>query len=154
MSTSDVPGARSANADTLAMGCWAEHDDGSLIFVESVESGSVVYSIFDLEPEPVVEYRDAMPEAGFKRRFSFPNKDGLHWTWHDKTPFPWERVMQNFRPGTRHASAEATMTAAQRVAESLALRAERVRERTVATPAGQAVGMMQRIHNAIDALRH
>lgn len=29
MSTNDVPGANVAHFDTLAAGCWAEHDDGS-----------------------------------------------------------------------------------------------------------------------------
>lgn len=51
MSTNDVPGANPKNADVLAMGCWAEHEDGSLIFVESVEGGTVVYSIFDIAPK-------------------------------------------------------------------------------------------------------
>lgn len=31
MSTNDVPGAKTENRDVLAMGCWAEHEDGSLI---------------------------------------------------------------------------------------------------------------------------
>jgi len=33
MSTNDVPGAKAANNDALAMGCWAEHADGSLILM-------------------------------------------------------------------------------------------------------------------------
>ena len=156
MSTTDVPGARAANHDVLAMGCWAEHDDGSLIFVESTEADTVVYSIFDVAITPVIEYRDAMPVTGFQARFSWrpddDDDDDVKWTWHDKTPFPWERVMEHFPPGTRNASAKATMSAAQRVARSLDLRAEPLRERALARP-GQAVGMMERIRNAVEALR-
>jgi len=77
MSTNDVPGAKPENHDVLAMGAWAEHDDGSLIFVEAVEAGTVVYSIFDVQ-DPPVEYRDAMPETGFKERFSWrPGDDAV-----------------------------------------------------------------------------
>lgn len=35
MSTQDVPGANRANRDQLASGCWAEHEDGSLLFVKA-----------------------------------------------------------------------------------------------------------------------
>lgn len=151
MSTNDVPGAKPENHDVLAMGCWAEHEDGSLILVESTEGGRVVYSMFNVAADPVVEYRDAMAEKGFKKMFSWKGKDDLRWTWHDKTPFPFGRVMQDFPPGQRHASAAGTMTAAERVAKDLHLRAEAVRERTVTRP-GQAMGMLQRIHDAVDAL--
>ena len=48
MSTQDVPGHGSASNDTLAMGVWGEHNDGSLLFVESTEGGRVIYSIFDM----------------------------------------------------------------------------------------------------------
>ena len=159
MSTHDVPGARPENRDVLAMGCWAEHDDGSLILVESVEGGTVVYSIFDVSRDPVVEYRDAMPEAGFKNRFSWKpdadDDDNLVWTWHDKTLFPWERVMRDFPAGTRHASAVAVMTAAERVARSLDLRAGEVRRREYAQPGSHRTGrtIMERLRDAVDALR-
>src|SRR5437868_2055043 len=98
MATTDVPGANPANGDQLKMGCWAEHSDGSLIFVESTEGGRVVYSIFDMSKMPIIEYRDAMPEDTFKKTFS--RRDGnllirtINWTWHDKTPFPWDRVIK------------------------------------------------------------
>jgi hypothetical protein len=160
MSTNDVPGAIPAHKDKLAMGCWAEHEDGSLIFVESTEADSVVYSIFDVAAVPIVEYRDAMPIKGFQRRFSWSGKDAtttklpadVKWTWHDKTAFPWERVMEHFPPGSRNASATATMSAAERVARSLDLRAEPLRERALTRP-GQAIGMMARIRDAVAALR-
>ena len=75
MSTTKVPGADPANRDSLAMGAWAEHADGSLIFVEGVEAGSVIYALFDLAITPPVQYRDAMPQKGFETTFSWPNKN-------------------------------------------------------------------------------
>lgn len=39
MSTNDVPGANPVNKDILAAGCWAEHADGSLLFVKGNEGG-------------------------------------------------------------------------------------------------------------------
>ena len=119
MSTNDVPGHKKSNNDELAMGCWAEHDDGSLIFVESFEAARVIFSVFDISKDPPIEYRDSMPEGTFKTRFSWP--DSLDkWTWHDKTPFPWNRIIkQGFPDGARLPSADHILTAAERVAESL-----------------------------------
>lgn len=169
MSTNDVPGANPANRDKLAMGCWAEHSDGSLILVESVEpegagptvkSNRVVYSIFDLGLVQPVEYRDAMPEDGFKKQFSWKADRGakvddeIRWTWHDKKPFPWERVFDDFPAGQRMASAVATRTAAQKVADSIGLRAQELRDRTSVFPSPQPIAssIMSRIKGAIDAL--
>lgn len=153
MSTNDVPGFVAANRDILAMGCWAEHTDGSLIFVDQVEAGSVVYSMFDLSVK--VEYRDAMPQKGFEKQFSYdpknPTKD--KWTWHDKTPFPWDRVMGSFPAGARHPSAAATMSAAARIAESLNLRAGAIRDRpNDLTPTQQrrAIAIGQAILDAVE----
>lgn len=108
MSTNDVPGHKASNNDVLAMGSWAESKDGSLIFVESVENGRVIYSMFDTRHTPVLEYREAMPESDFKPAFSWKaDRSGLKdkkasgvpadilWTWHDKMPFPWDRVIKN-----------------------------------------------------------
>ena len=108
------------------MGCWAEHQDGSLIFVESTEDDRVIYSMFDVSRDPPVEYRDAMPNVSFKRTFSWDfSGGGERWTWHDKTPFPWHRVIKAGIPdGGRLASARDVMTAAERVAASLRLRGE------------------------------
>lgn len=126
MSTHDVPGSNPDNADELAMGCWAEHDDGSLIFVESTEADRVIYSIFDMAKQPPVEYRDAMSTMAFEKAFG-RDADVGPWTWHDKTPFPWDRVIKAGVPdGARHAFAEHQMTAAERVADSLRLRGERI----------------------------
>lgn len=126
MSTNDVPGANARNKDVLAMGCWSEHQDGSLILVESVEGGTVVYSMFDMDQDPPVEYRDAMPEAGFKKQFTWDpgNKGSEKWTWHDKTPFDWGLVMEDFPPGPKQPSAQGVLSAAARVAKSLNLRAQ------------------------------
>lgn len=130
MSTNDVPGAKAENHDTLAMGCWAEHKDGSLMFVESTEGSRVVYSIFDMSKTPPVEYRDAMLETSFKKTFSWDaSAKNEKWTWHDKTPFDWNRVIKaGATDGGRLPSAEHIMTAAERVAESLQLRGAELRD--------------------------
>jgi hypothetical protein len=155
VSTNDVPGAKAANKDVLAMGAWAEHDDGSLIFVEAVEGGRVIYSMFDLAPDPPVEYRDGMVEDTFKRTFSWKPAGGIaaiRWTWHDKTVFPWERIMGDFPSGQKHASVEHQMTAAARVAESLDLRAGAIsHDRPTTQRAGR--GILERLHDAVGALR-
>src|SRR5947209_8109714 len=112
MSTYDVPGATPANGDELAMGCWAEHSDGSLLLVESTEGSRVVYSLFDLSKQPPIEYRDAMAEVSFKKSFTWnkAKKKGEKWLWHDKTAFPWDRVIKGGgRDGPRLPSAEHTI---------------------------------------------
>jgi len=128
MSTNDVPGANLSNGDVLATGAWAEHEDGSLIFVEGTEGGRVIYSMFDVGSGSPIEYRDAMTEINFKKAFSWSIKTsiaGIKWTWHDKTPFPWNRIIKvGFSDGPRFSSADHVMTAAARVAESLNLRAQ------------------------------
>lgn len=126
MSTCDVPGFNKHNNDELSMGCWAEHEDGSLIFVQSTEGGRVIYMVFDTSVDPIVEYRDAMPMKGFKETFSWRNKTDIKWTWHDKTPFPWDRVIKSgSRDGVHYASADDQLTAAAKVAKSLKLRKEK-----------------------------
>src|SRR6056297_2054635 len=122
MATNDVPGHNPANKDVLAMGAWAEHEDGSLILVKGVEAGKVVYELYDLAGDRPVFYQDAMLETGFKQQFSWaPGEDKKDcWTWHDKTLFPWDRVMQTFeRPVPVDADVNETLSTAQRVAESL-----------------------------------
>jgi|SRR3990167_2583102 len=151
MATQDVPGHNPANRDRLVMGCWAEHADGSLVHVESVEGGQVVFSIFQVTPE-VVEYRHAMAETGFKTQFSWPNRLGEKWTWHDKTPFPWDRVMRNFPPGSKAPSAEAQLSAALRVARSLGAQAQSlVRDEMRPVPA-TALEVMQKLRSVLEEL--
>jgi hypothetical protein len=123
MSTNDVPGANPSNGDSLGMGCWAEHSDGSLMLVESTEASRVIYSMFDMSRDPPIEYRDAMPESSFKKTFSWdptrrsgPNEK---WVWHDKTPFPWDRIIKGgARDGSRLPSADHIASEAERVARS------------------------------------
>lgn len=109
MSTMDAPGYGTAISDTLALGCWAEHKDGSLIFVASVENHRVIFEIFDLSAGRVIEYRDAMSEVDFKSKFSVSSPDKIigPWTWHNRTAFPWDKVIAAGSPaGTRLASAQ------------------------------------------------
>jgi len=136
MSTNDVPGAVESNHDELRMGCWAEHKDGSLLFVQSTEMNRVVFSMFDMSLDPPIEYREAMPEAGFKKAFSWDDgkkstkvKDKdipmIKWTWHDKTPFPWNKVIKaGISDGPKSAAAEHVKSAAERIAESLESKAQ------------------------------
>jgi len=134
MSTNDVPGHGAAKQDVLALGVWAEHEDGSLIFVKGVEAGTVVASMFDVAPDPPVEYRLAMDETGFKERFSWKGGDDEKWSWHNRIPFVWARVMRDFPSGVRSVSASDQISAARRVAESLDLRAGAVQERAHLNP--------------------
>lgn len=122
MSTNDVPGASKKNMDRLATGCWAEHTDGSLIFVKNTENDRVIYEIFDMADDPPTVYTDAMPVDEFKKFFSVPpvGKSKIPWTWHDKTPFPWDRVIKSTkRPVPGFVSADDQLSAAQKVIESL-----------------------------------
>lgn len=127
MSTSDVPGSNPANGDELKTGCWCEHKDGSRLFVEGMEGGLVTYSMFDLSRRPVIEYRDRMAEADFRQRFAPDQKANRVWTWHDKTPFPWDDVIkQGAQGGARLAGAADQITLARQIADSLSLRAREV----------------------------
>jgi hypothetical protein len=78
-------------------------------------------------PTPIVEFRDAMPQKGFEDLFSYTlNKrkgrkpiGDVIWTWHDKTPFPWENIIEEgSKDGLRYASADDQISAAQRVAKA------------------------------------
>ncbi len=153
MSTNDVPGYKKEHQDELAMGCWAEHDDGSLILVEAMEGGRVVYCIFDMDPDPPVEYRDAMLEDDFKEKFSWPTDTGDKWTWHDKTPFPWDRIMDEFPAGNKASSAGAIMNAARRVAESLRLRAGGIADRGRRRKGSSARQVIDKLQETLDQLR-
>jgi hypothetical protein len=122
ISTNDVPGNKPENRDQLATGSWAEHDDGSLIFVKSTEGGRVIYEIFDLSKTPVIQYTDAMKTGAFMKQFSWSPADGKtkdKWTWHDKTVFPWDKVIKaGAADGTSFAHADDQITAAERVRQS------------------------------------
>ena len=159
MATQDCPGANPANADVLAAGCWAEHDDGSLLYVKGTENGQVVYELYDMAQDEPVYYQDAMRESEFKTAFSYPpvGKSAEKWTWHDKTPFPWSQVMKTFdKPRPMHADVHDQLSAAARVAESLRLRAQKLHPEGMehmveqTTPKGR--GIRDRIQKAIGAL--
>jgi hypothetical protein len=129
MSTDTVPGADPKNRDKLARGCWAEHEDGSLIYVKDIdENDRVIYEIYDFkDPGSPVYYPHAMPLKEFEKTFSYDPKkkaaDTVKWTWHDKTPMPWDKVMRQIeRPYPVLANVGDNFTAAQRMAESLQLR--------------------------------
>ncbi len=157
MSTNDVPGAKAANRDELSMGCWAEHEDGSLIFVESSEGNRVVFSLFDMAKKPIMEYRTAMPEVNFKKEFTWDPKDksSIKWTWHDKTPFNWDRIIgAGFQEGMRYASAGDVLSAAQRIAERLNISGHDL-QRSMHDHKVQSVvpaNIMDKIHRALNEL--
>lgn len=165
MSTNDVPGYDEDNNDELAMGSWAEHEDGSLILVESTENERVVYSVFDTGTEPITEYRDAMPQDDFQEHFSWSaeakSKRGRKkdkWTWHDKTPFPWDRIIkEGARDGMRFATAKDQLRAAARVAKSRKLRGHpfdpEKHEHLLEQVGPKGKGVIARIQGAINALR-
>jgi hypothetical protein len=127
MSTNDVPGFGEASSDVLAMGCWAEHEDGSLIFVKSTEGQRIIYEMYDVNSSTVVQYTDAMLEDAFKKQFSWTNKEknnkkNTKWSWHNRTLFPWDKVIKaGVKDGIGYASAGDQLSAAARVALSLSL---------------------------------
>lgn len=159
MSTNDVPGANPKNNDVLAAGSWAEHDDKSLLFVKGNEGGRVVYELYDVAQTPPVFYQDAMDEAIFKKNFSWPpiGQSNERWTWHDKTPFPWDRVISSFdKPRPEYADVHDQLSAAARVAQSLRLKAREVEEETIQPKTEQTRtrrGIMSRLSDAFAALK-
>ena len=160
MATQDVPGANAANADVLASGCWAEHADGSLLFVKGTENQQVVYELYDIAQNPPVYYQDAMREDAFKKAFSYPpvGNSAEKWKWHDKSAFPWSRVMKTFdKPRPQHADVHDTLSAAARVAQSLRLREQNLAPENVGHMTEQAASpkasrsIVSRIQRALDA---
>jgi hypothetical protein len=121
MSTSDVPGMNPKNRDELHAGCWAEHKDGTLLYVLGTEDQRAIYMIFELEDKKnPVEYRDTMDIRKFQREFSYNARDpkSILWTWHDKTEFPWDRILGKFKSGVRPVSAKKQIEEAERVRRS------------------------------------
>jgi hypothetical protein len=153
MATDEVPGHNPANQDKLHIGCWAEHEDGSLLYVEGMESGNVIYLIIDPTP-PAMQYRHALPEPTFKVRYSWdPTKPKADkWTWHDKTAFPWDRVMK-LSKGEEFVDAEEQLSAARRVADSLKLKGEKLlEEKPAATNQPDAMAILLQMKRALAAL--
>jgi len=165
MSTEQVPGAEVENNDDLHIGCWAEHKDGSMILVEGVtDDGIVVFSMFDFsDKKDPIEYRSSMPINGFNKSFSYNDGDDrskkIIWTWHDKTAFPWDRVMSQLRDGVKDISVNKTLSAAQRIIDSLKTKVEggpltktRAQELQKYMKPSLASKVMQRIQKAIGGL--
>lgn len=137
MATNDVPGAKVHNNDKLARGCWAEHEDGSMIYVKDIdENGRVIFDIYELaDADHPTFYPHALSKKDFEETFSYdPKKIGvanLKWVWHNRTPMPWERVMRIFdTPVPALVNAVDTISAAKRVANSLKLRMGRSLDRS------------------------
>lgn len=129
MGTTAVPGAAKRNMDKLSEGCWGEADDGSLILVVGHETGSVVFDLYDLDQQPPMFFRSSLIEKEFKEAFSVPpiGKSLDTWTWHDKTTFPWNRVMKRFSDITPHyADVEDQLSIAQRIAQRLGVKGKKV----------------------------
>jgi hypothetical protein len=133
MSTGDVPGSNPANGDNLHVGCWSEHADGSLIFVAGAERGLITYSIFDPNAAGgMLEYRTRMAEKAFRDMFVSKAPGTTGWTWHDKKPFDWDRVIKaGATEGARYASAADQLSAAAQIAADLNLRARELSRQDV-----------------------
>lgn len=120
MSTEDVPGMNPQNNDDLHAGCWGEHKDGSLVYVLGTENNTVLFCAFDLSGKKPVEYRDALPLKAFQEKFTYnvTRPSSIRFTWHDKTLFPWDRVMKYFNQGVRPVSAKTLIEEANAVKRS------------------------------------
>lgn len=86
MATKDVPGSKAANKDTLAQGSWAEKGS-DLVLVEKVKAPSVVFLTFDTFDAKKIVIPASLTQKDFEKAYQ-------GWTWHDKTPFPWDRVLK------------------------------------------------------------
>ena len=151
MSTNDVPGAKSHNNDELAMGCWAEHKDGSMIFIKGVENKNVIFDMYDLDVDPPLCYSTSMFQDAFEEKFSWkPDDDnGIRWTWHDKTPMPWQRVMKSVRDGQMYADAQDQLNAASKLAKSMDLKGTKLTEDEIS----KLVNKMRRHHRDMEELK-
>ena len=134
MATTAVPGAVKANRDRLAAGCWAEHKDGSLILVNDVAAGKVMFEIYDPSGTPGTTVHAQWDEARFKTEFSYPAIGEQDWLWHDKSKFPYDRVLAG-KPGD---------TAAGRLIRSKGLANVPAPARGVFAIAGRIIGRVQR----------
>lgn len=169
MATNDTPGSNPENKDKLARGCWAEHEDGSLIFVKDIdENDRVIFEMYDFKnPAHPVYYPAALTLSQFHKQFSYDAKKvgsvHLKWTWHDKTPMPWDKVMRLIdQPSPVAANPQDTLSAAAQMAQSLQLRlAEVLEPETVYNHQGidvrpaqkQARNLLGRLKNAMEAFR-
>jgi hypothetical protein len=169
MATTDCPGYNPANNDKLHAKCWAEHEDGSMIFIKDIdENDRVIYELFDFsDPAHPLAYPHALSMEDFKKTFSSDHKKkktNITWLWHDRTGFPWDRVMASItRPVPAPANVIDTISAAARMADSLntrlrehltedkLLQARGLSVREAGTPSKRII---DRLRNALDALVH
>ena len=101
-----------------------------------------------------------MAEGAFKSTFSWnPKGKGLKWCWHDKSPFPWDRIVKSGgKDGTRYASAEEQLTAAEQVRRSREIHrgrevdVEEVARSRVDRAGEKAKAVLRRIQRAIRSL--
>lgn len=135
MSTNAVPGANPKNRDYLERGAWAEDkDQTSLVHVIGREDGSIVFQIYDLSEDPIIFYQNALIESEFKTFFSVPpvGTSDVTWTWHDKTDFPFDRVMKRFSSkASYHADVKDQLSVAQRIAAALHIKGKRLTKEDV-----------------------
>ncbi len=161
MSTNDVPGANPVNKDYLDRGAWAEDkDQTSLVHVIGKEAGSVVFQLYDLDENPIIFYQNAMIESEFKDFFSVPpvGTSEVEWTWHDKTDFPFDRVMKRFSSkASYHADVQEQMSAAKRINAKLKMKAQRLTEADVSAQMdqerGRGLAIIDAIGNALSKIR-
>ena len=169
MATYVVPGADPKNYDKLAVGCWAEHDDGSLIYVKEITpSHFVVFDVYDpSDGSPTILYTDRMPLERFNVSFSFELKRSsesqIKWLWHDKTPFPWDRVLNGLhRPHNADKIQNTPPSAAARISSALKLSLagiltpsylKTLREGSDSDNPGISQTIFSRIKNAIGRLK-
>jgi hypothetical protein len=156
MATQAVPGADPRNLDDLSVGCWAEAKDGSLLHVIGHEGGSVVFQLYDLDEDPPFYYQDAMLEADFKQEFSVPpiGTSRVPWTWHDKTDFPWDRVMKRFSgKAPQYADVEDHLSIAAKIGRKLGMRGRRMAKEDLAARSGEGrdrgMRIIERLADAI-----
>ena len=94
------------------------------------------------------------PEKPSKKAKSVPQ---IKWTWHDKTRFPWERVIKDgAKDGMRFACAADLRNAAERVADSLKLRAQAITDKShmvdQVRSSSKVGGFLRSLANALDGL--
>lgn len=112
----------------LAIGCWAEHEDGSLILVEGFEGPDVIYAIFDISVMPIVSYRHRTNKEKFEKFFSYgaTSQSKIKWLWHDKTSFPWAVVVRRTDLKNRPLNMGGNLSAAHKVAKQLKIKGEKL----------------------------
>jgi hypothetical protein len=117
-----------------------------------------------------MRYVDAMPIESFNRAYSWRPADpvSVRWVWHDKTGFPWERVLDHAAEDPGHEADHVETVAAEpteiltpevrSVAAQLAARLQLIGEElspeALSHLGGRRVGsLLQRLNAALEELR-